>query len=355
MSTFRIDMLPGREGDCLWIEYGDATKPHRMLIDGGRPLAWKTLEKRFAELPPDQREFELLILSHVDADHVEGLLKMLEAPDLPVSFKDVWFNGRKHLEKIESLGANQAEQFTDGIQNKRWAWNAAFDGKSVVIPNSGKLPMKTLSGGMHLTLLSPTWQKLEALRPVWEAELRKAGLLGPEQDDADLFGIESLGPLTVEEVEAAAASTFKPDNSEANGSSICVLAEFDGRKAVLTGDAHAPLMTDSLRKLRNGGPPLTLDAFKISHHGSHGTHTVELMSEIRSKRFLISTDGSRHKHPHIESIARTIKHGGGNIELVFNYVSTHTSRWDVESLKNHFGYATTYPEDNEAGMIRTEL
>ena len=50
------------------------------------------------------------------------------------------------------------------------------------------------------------------------------------------------------------------------------------------------------------------------HHGSHGTHSVELMQEIRAKRFLISTDGSRHKHPHIESIARTVKHGGGDIE-----------------------------------------
>ncbi|OAP48926.1 hypothetical protein [Sinorhizobium americanum] len=355
MSIFRIDMLPGREGDCLWIEYGDAAKPHRILVDGGRPLAWKTLETRFAQLAPDQRYFELLVLSHVDADHVEGLLRMLKAPDLAVSFKDVWFNGHKHLEKIESLGAKQGEEFTDGIGQKGWAWNAAFDHKSVVIPETGELPVKTLSGGMRLTLLSPTWEKLEALSPVWKAELRKAGLLGPEEDDSDSPGVESLGALTIEEVEEAAASAFKPDTSEANGSSICVLAEFDGRRVVLTGDAHAPLMTESLRKLRDGGPPTVLDAFKLSHHGSHGTHTVELMNEIRSKRFLISTDGSRHKHPHLEAIARTVKHGGGDIELIFNYETAHTSKWDVAKLKNHFGYSTTYPKNDEAGMIRTEL
>jgi hypothetical protein len=355
MSIFRIDMLPGREGDCLWIEYGDPAKPHRILVDGGRPLAWKTLEERFAALPPDQREFELLILSHVDADHIEGLLKMLAAPDLPVSFNDVWFNGHKHLERNESLGAKQGEQFTDGIETRHWPWNAAFNGKSVVIPDSGELPTKTLAGGMQLTLLSPNWDKLEALNPVWEAELRKAGLLGPEQDDTDQSGVESLGALTVEEVEGAADSPFEPDDSEANGSSICVLAEFAGRKAVLTGDAHAPLMTASFRKLRNDGPPIVLDAFKLSHHGSHGTHTVELMKEMRSKRYLISTDGSRHKHPHVESIARTIKHGGGDIELVFNYESTHTSKWDIEGLKNRYGYSTSYPTDGEQGTVRVEL
>lgn len=355
MSVFRIDMLPGREGDCLWIEYGDAARPRRILIDGGRKLAWETLRSRFSALPPEQREFELLMLSHVDADHIEGLLAMLKAPDLPVSFKDVWFNGHRHLERVESLGAKQGEEFTKGIEAKRWDWNAAFDGKSVVIPDSGELPVKTLNDGMRLTLLSPSWPKLEKLEPVWKEELRRAGLLGAEADDTDSNGIESLGALTADEVEEAAASDFEGDTSAANGSSICVLAEFDGRKAVLTGDGHADLLTASLAKLRGNGGPIALDAFKLSHHGSHGTHSVELMQQIRAKRFLISTDGSRHKHPHIESIARTVKHGGGDLELVFNYESAHTSKWDIGGLKNRFGYETSYPDAGTAGMIRTEL
>jgi len=355
MSIFRIDMLPGREGDCLWIEYGDADNPRRILVDGGRKLAWETLKARFAALPADQRQFELLMLSHVDADHIEGLLAMLKAPDLPVSFKDVWFNGHRHLERAESLGAKQGEEFTKGIEDKGWDWNAAFGGKSVVIPDSGELPVKTLGEGMKLTLLSPTWAKLEKLEPVWKEELRKAGLLGPEQDDSEPGGVESLGALTADEVEEAAASDFESDTSAANGSSICVLAEFDGRKAVLTGDGHAPLLAASLAKLRGDGGRIALDAYKLSHHGSHGTHSVELMKEISAKRFLISTDGSRHKHPHIESIARTVKHGGGDIELIFNYESAHTSKWDVRRLKNRFGYATIYPEEDEVGMIRTEL
>jgi beta-lactamase superfamily II metal-dependent hydrolase len=167
--------------------------------------------------------------------------------------------------------------------------------------------------------------------------------------------VESLGAVTAEEVEEAASSDFQPDRSAANGSSICVLADFDGRKAVLTGDAHAELMAASLSKLRRNGQPITVDAFKLSHHGSHGTHSVEVMKEIRSKRFLISTDGSRHKHPHIESLARTVKHAGGDIELVFNYESSQTSKWDVRALKTRFEYDTRYPATDEPGMIRTEL
>jgi beta-lactamase superfamily II metal-dependent hydrolase len=355
MSIFRIDMLPGREGDCLWLEYGDAARPNRILIDGGRKLAWKTLKTRFAALPADQRKFELLMLSHVDADHIEGLLELVSEPDLPVSFKDVWFNGHRHLEREESFGPKQGEAFTAGITAKRWDWNAAFGGKSVVIPDGGELPVKTLADGLRLTLLSPTWEKLEKLEPVWKRELKKAGLLGAEQPDVDAPEEESFGALDARDVEKAAASPFEPDRSEANGSSICVLAEFDGRKAVLTGDGHAELLAASLAKLRRGGQRLALDAYKLSHHGSHGTHSVEVMNEIRAKRFLVSTNGSRHKHPHIESIARTVKYGGGDIELAFNYESEHTSKWNVKGLKDRFGYTTVYPKINEAGMIRTEF
>ena len=68
-------------------------------------------------------------------------------PNLPVSFKDVWFNGHRHLERAESLGAKQGEDFTKGIKEKGWDWNAAFDGKSVVIPNSGEF-VRTLLGAL---------------------------------------------------------------------------------------------------------------------------------------------------------------------------------------------------------------
>lgn len=359
MSIFRIDMLPGREGDCLWIEYGDPARPRRILIDGGRKIAWDTLKARFAALPADQRRFELLILSHVDADHIEGLLDLVEAPDLPVSFGDVWFNGFDHLEKpkgVEFLGAKQGEKFSKGIAARRWPWNAAFDGRSVVIPDGGAPPARTLADGLRLTLLSPTWDKLTALRPVWEKELEKAGLVPHRIDpDRDTPGVESLGGLGVEDVEIAAMSRFKPDKSEANGSSIGVLAEFDGRRAVLSGDAHAEVMAASLRRLRQGGAPVALDAFKLSHHGSHGTHSVELMQEMRARRFLVSTDGSRHQHPHVEAVARTLKHGGGGIELVFNYSSAQTASWDLPALKAAFGYTTRFPAAGSAGLIRTEL
>jgi beta-lactamase superfamily II metal-dependent hydrolase len=357
MSVYRIDMLPAREGDCLWIEYGDPARPRRILVDGGRRSAYATLKRRFAALPLDQREFELLVLSHVDADHIEGLLKLVADPDLPVRFKDVWFNGRRHLDRLQDFGALQGEAFTQGIAAKGWQWNAAFNGASVVIPDRGMLPVKKLADGMRLTVLSPTWQKLEKLSPVWDEELDKAGMgLSPPAPDTDPPGLESFGALTIEDVEDAAAARFKSDDSAANGSSICVLAEFDGRRAVLTGDAHADVVAASLARLGGAsGGAVSLDAFKLSHHGSRGTHSVDLMRQIRCRRFLVSSDGSRHKHPHVESIARTLRNSGGGIELVCNYQSPQTSAWDQAALKAYYGYEMAFPIGGEPGLARVAL
>ena len=51
MKVFRIDMLPAREGDCLWIEYGDTARPRRILVDGGRQSTHAALKQRFSALP----------------------------------------------------------------------------------------------------------------------------------------------------------------------------------------------------------------------------------------------------------------------------------------------------------------
>ncbi|MCU7876385.1 MAG: MBL fold metallo-hydrolase [Candidatus Thiodiazotropha sp. (ex Lucinoma borealis)] len=86
-------MLPARHGDCLWIEYGELAAPHRILIDGGTSGTFQDLKKRFEAIPETQREFELLVVTHIDADHISGVLKLLES-DLPgVRLNLPQFNG----------------------------------------------------------------------------------------------------------------------------------------------------------------------------------------------------------------------------------------------------------------------
>ena len=72
-------MLPAGHGDCLWIEYGDASETHRWLVDCGTQPTATELRRRVEALPENDRRFELLVMSHIDADHIGGVLPFLGA------------------------------------------------------------------------------------------------------------------------------------------------------------------------------------------------------------------------------------------------------------------------------------
>lgn len=356
---FTIDMLPAREGDCLWIEYGNAARTHRILIDGGRSSAYDTLKQRFAALPATERELDLMVCTHVDADHIEGLLKLVEDPALPVTFRDVWFNGYVHLTRptgTETFGAKQGEQLTDGIVERQWSWNGAFGRQSVVVGDDGPLPVVTLAGGMKVTVLSPHWPALEALRPVWRKECEKAGLIPGVQAEPPVDdGLERFGGLSVAKVRELAAEPYKKDGSKANGSSIALLLEFGGKTALLAGDAHGEALEASIGRLTGGGK-LVVDVLKLSHHGSQGTLPPSLLAAVDSDCFLVSTDGSRHEHPDRQAIARLAVSGDRAFALIGNYRSPQMLEWDQAALKRAFDYSVRLPGDGEPnGVMRHRL
>jgi beta-lactamase superfamily II metal-dependent hydrolase len=94
-----LTMLPARQGDALWIRWGDEASPHQLIIDMGTEEIGTAIRERLQQLDESQREFELLVVTHVDRDHIGGILTCLaEAEPLAqLKFKDVWFNGWTHL------------------------------------------------------------------------------------------------------------------------------------------------------------------------------------------------------------------------------------------------------------------
>jgi beta-lactamase superfamily II metal-dependent hydrolase len=353
MEKFSIEMLPARDGDCLWIEYGDKSEPKRLLVDGGKTETYQEIRRRIAEVKKPKVRFELLIVSHVDADHIEGIIELLNDPK--VVFDEIWFNGYRHLPgSVEMFGPVQGETVSATIDKKKIPWNLTkFEGGGVSIPKNGELPTIILPGCMKLTLLSPYLQQLARLRPVWQQACREAGIdpsspkIVPVREEIE--GVESFGPL---DVEALAVKKFTADPSESNGSSIAVLAEYDEKIALLAGDAYPQKLADSVAKLVGSQKcKLKLDAFKVPHHGSKHNINKKLLEKIDCRRYLLSTDGNIHKHPDREAIARIAKFGGPKAELIFNYKTEFNGIWDESHLKQQYEYTTTYPGDKERGKI----
>src|SRR5215217_3280519 len=87
---FSLEALRARHGDSLLLHYGSADAPRVSLIDGGpRGVYGETLKPRLEALAAalrdtgklgadDPLELDLVMVSHIDDDHVGGLLALTD-------------------------------------------------------------------------------------------------------------------------------------------------------------------------------------------------------------------------------------------------------------------------------------
>lgn len=360
---FSVEMLPAQQGDALWIEYGHPPQARRVLIDCGTPPTYPVIKERIEALPVHDRRFDLLVVTHIDTDHIGGALNLLADRSLEGLFAEVWFNDGDRLPPCPNpdRGPIDGVIMTKVLQHREIGPNRLLGGAAVV-SDGGTLPTVTLPGGMVLTVLSPGNAQLARLSCTWATVLRKAGLdpAGPSIEElarrARQKGIEVFRGVTSLDVTALAGSSFRPDNSSANGSSIAFLAEYGGRSCLFTGDGFPSVLTVSLARLRQerGLDRLVVDAIKLPHHGSRRNVSAELIRSVAGRAYLFSTDGSVFGHPDPEAVARVIRFGGPAPQLVFNYRSEQNRIWDDPLLEQRYGYQTRYPADGQSGL-RLEL
>lgn len=373
---FTIEMLPASQGDCLWIEYGDPAKPYRILIDGGVVGTYKAIKQRILALPPDNRRFELIIISHVDRDHIEGLIRLLNDEELKFDVGDVWFNAYQHLvdpdlsirdlnddDSDDIMGPRQGEYMSALLLKRGWQanWNKAFDGKAIHI-GDGDLPIRKLLGRLTLTLMSPAWNGLSDLKTTWEDKL--SGHFDPGDFDAALEDLAHRSEFDADDIlgdspdiETLVNAKFEEDTSKSNASSIAVLVTYDEKSYLLAGDAWPSTLIESISRLldASGEWRLPLEAFKISHHGGKKNLNQELLEMIDCFRYLVLTNGSYYRHPHKETIARIIRYGGEEPILTFNYrVKDKNLVWNDSTLMlgimGQDSYQTIYPPVGQDGL-----
>jgi hypothetical protein len=222
----------------------------------------------------------------------------------------------------------------------------------VVVQDNGDLPRKRFDGNLTLTLLSPTLGALAELKPKWEEEVMKAGLdpntLRPEDMESG-EGIQLLDG-SLPDIEELSSLPFSEDGSEANASSIAMLLEFEGHRVLLAGDALPNTLASSLDRIR-GGKKVSLAACKLPHHGSKANISRRLLETLDCNTYLFSTNGAYFKHPDQEAVARVVKWGGANLELVFNYRSKFNMVWANSNLMEEFKYTASFPRSGAEGTI----
>ena len=358
----RLTAFPAQDGDCLLLSYGEGDQIRHVLIDGGRTGTYASLRPALSAIAGAGGRIELLVLSHIDGDHIEGMLKLAADPAIPVPVAEVWFNGFDQMRQVQPMGPKQGDRFSAAIHAARWRWNSTFGGNAVRLSDTDGPQDVTLEGGLKLTMLSPTAGKLKVMRRVWakwrtaeaarQAEAERAKAL-TVPGNLQAMGLKPM-PSRLD-VEALAADREEIDDEPPNGSSIAFIAEWQGKRVLLAADAHPDLLARGLRGLSGAGR-YHLDLVKVSHHGSLRNTSRDLIEAMDCQRFVLSTNGARHGHPDPQAIARILKFAGSDPKtLYFNYRQPYTVPWNQTKLREAYGYDCSFPPVTHQGTLAIEV
>jgi len=353
---FKLHVVQARFGDCLVLEFGPTTKPRRVLIDGGPPGTFDaSLADALVKLTQKGNKFDLAVLSHVDNDHVCGLLELMAALEEDIAnskparytIGGLWHNSfqrtldpdaqiSQRMQMLMTLAANAstsmpmaADAFLGIREGGRLRSLAAQLGikvnkgfKDDMILCDGT--QKTVKiGSLTLRIVGPTPANLDELRKAWLAWLAK----------------------TEEQVADNPTTAANADKSVPNLSSIVLHAQYAKKTVLLTGDARGDHIEAGLKaaKLLDGDGKLHVDVLKVQHHGSNRNATSGFFERITADKYVISADGT-YGNPDLDTmgwIVKTAKAAGRNIGIVVTN-ETDTTRQLVKDFKPaDFGYTLT--------------
>lgn len=367
----RVTMFQSAQGDCLLLS--DTGNKTRILVDGGMPDAYTahvapTLTKfRKAK----KKNIDLLYVSHIDRDHIGGVLRLLDdevlwrvhehqkatanpahkAPKVlrPPVISAIWHNSfhdqlqdnakpieealaasapilsAAEVEAVRNAGRQQAGLVTsirDAIRVSRRVspkqlkvpLNAAADGK-LLMRRSGQVPIDL--GQFRITILGPTKGHLKKLRDDWNTWLEKAEgkkavetLRKAARADETALGASDFHRLFA--VMALQAEAFGNPGSVTppNLASLTLLVEEGGKSILLTGDARWDQIIDGLEATGRlqAGQSLALDVVKVPHHGSeHNVVETTLLDRVVGKHYVFCGNGHSF-NPEVEVVELMAKH-----------------------------------------------
>jgi hypothetical protein len=185
-----------------------------------------------------------LVITHVDQDHILGVLAMLRDVERPEEFSDVWFNGCDQLNdnEFESFGPVDGEFLSTAIieQDCRGTTRSAGVRSRWAAPDTVRR-----HGGVH-DHRSGSHSAREP-DPRWAQECRDNGLIP---------GVDAQEPVTDDEFESFGAMDVRTVNGcrrvDANpttrrqtcpASGFC---RFDSTKILFTGYGEVPRLVASL-------------------------------------------------------------------------------------------------------------
>ncbi len=328
---FRLEFLNARHGDSIVVRWDT---DRLMLIDGGPDGVYESTLRPYLLGLPHPITLEVACVTHVDDDHIQGILALLQElrrkrrdqlPEL-VRIKRLWHNSVDELLDRADPGLVASTQDVLDQARADPAVGASYNqgrtvrDDAVYLGLEGNVPFNApvVSGatagvaGLTVTIVSPGQKALDQLATRWRAAKQKKD-------------------------PAAIAQAFV-DRSVPNLSSIAMHVRHGTHSVLLLGDARGDHVLRGLEhaNLLSPGGTLNVDVLQLPHHGSENNVEPEFFGRIRAHHYVVSADGVKHHHP-----------------------SENTLRWLVESREaaddyeihftNHIAFALEFLDGLQRG------
>lgn len=350
----KIRVFHAAEGDCFLLTADDGTE---LLVDGGRSHTWRDHAADYmGELRSEGGALDAVCVTHIDRDHIEGILRMMddtvrwrvhrhqldhgnpehpepESPE-PPDVGQIWHNAF-HEQVGENAGpiaelfaamarvlafhpdpavrefatsrSNLATSERQAIQLSRRI-GAAQLGIPLNPPSNGKLmfaregaaPFEV--GGFSVTVLAPFEEDLENLRDEWNDWLAdNSDVIAEIREEAEVDEEALAGGLAGAQLQLRLAAQELGDRGNVtlpNLASLMLLVEADGARVLMTGDGHQDDLLKGLERtdVIAEGEGLHVDVLKIPHHGSEHNMDATLFRRITADHYVIGADGG-HQNP----------------------------------------------------------
>lgn len=343
-----FNILPAYNGDSILIRtYNVDNEEFVILVDGGTSSTFEYSLKFFLERIS---KVDLLVLSHIDSDHIGGLISFFKNSIIDnVEIGEIWYN-QPNIKLTTKLKTEKAQISVRQAED----WKALLKHKkpNVTIKEITTNDKQITLSNIKFTILSPTPEVKNELYKVWLSQKDK---LKKNQTTLKVK-ISTNTPSYSKSLKELSSIDFKPEKSINtdiyNSSSIAFLLNCPDLSILLLADSRPEIVCDSLKKLGYCElKPLKVDFVKISHHGSLNNTSQTLLSFIESNNYLISTNGgtSSHKHPSRETIARIIYNANRTSDPLNIYTN-----YEISTIKKRVGDFIT-PLDLKTGNWRIDF
>jgi len=223
------------QGDAILVFKGTT----QMLFDGGPDNSVLSCLSKY--MPFWDREIEVTLATHSDADHIKGLLEVLKR-----------FKVDRFVSTGFWSGTNTSKALIDELKEKNT--------EELFVDSKSRLSLAQL--------------KIDILWPSsYYLAVRNGGVLNHSQ-----------------------VLSAKTSDSQTNDLSIVSLVSFGKFDALLTGDAQQ----EAEEGILEAGFNRSVEVLKVSHHGSKNGLIKEFLETVKPNLAVISVGKNSYGHPHKE-------------------------------------------------------